>query len=228
MRDPQGGKRLLPSNGFESVVASAARETRSRRRNDPHTLIDSSTSPCGAVRCHGTTRINVIRTNSRRLALGTTALCLAGAAAVGATSLGTSATAAGAEIAPVAVQAPAALTPAQVRAETIRKYGVHPLPISERTIVKYKLSKKTLRDLVKARKLANTSKAKRIRKCESGGNYKSVGNGYYGAYQFDRGTWLSNGGGKFGRTANKAPAWAQDLIMYKTYKARGWSPWACQ
>ena len=36
------------------------------------------------------------------------------------------------------------------------------------------------------------------------------------------------GGGKFGRTANKAPAWAQDLIMYKTYKARGWSPWACQ
>lgn len=171
----------------------------------------------------------MIRTNSRRIAMGATALCFTGAAAVATTSLGTTATAAGAEIAPVTATAPAAITPAQVRAETIRKYGVHPLPISERTIIKYKLSKKTLKDLVKARKLANTAKAKRIRKCESGGNYKSVdSSGYYGAYQFDRGTWLSNGGGRFGRTANKAPAWAQDLIMYKTYKARGWSPWTCQ
>jgi hypothetical protein len=175
----------------------------------------------------------VIRTNSRRIAMGATALCFTGAVAVAATALSDSASAAGTEPTPgAAAQAAPAIAPltaAQVRAETIRKYGVHPLPISERSIVKYKLSKKTLRDLVKARKLASTTKAKRIRKCESGGNYKSIdGSGYYGAYQFDRGTWLSNGGGKYGRTANKAPAWAQDLIMYKTYQARGWSPWTCQ
>lgn len=171
----------------------------------------------------------MIRTNSRRIAMGVSALCLTGAGAVVATGIGSGATAAGAETTPATTQAAVALTPAQVRTETIRKYGVHPLPISERTILQYKLSKKTLRDLVKARKLANTAKAKRIRKCESGGNYKSIdSSGYYGAYQFDRGTWLSNGGGKYGRTANKAPSWAQDLIMYKTYKARGWSPWTCQ
>ena len=162
--------------------------------------------------------------------MGATALCFTGAVAVGATALSESASAAGNESTPAAGSqaAPSAvpLTAAQIRAETIKKYGVHPLPISERNIAKYNLSKKTLRDLVKARKLASTTKAKRIR---SGGNYKSIdSSGYYGAYQFDRGTWLSNGGGKYGRTANKAPAWAQDLIMYKTYKARGWSPWTCQ
>ena len=175
----------------------------------------------------------MIRKDSRRIAMGATALCFTGAVAVGATALSDTASAAGTESTPGAAAqiAPAAapLTAAQIRAETIQKYGVHPLPISERSIIKYNLSKKTLRDLVKARKLASTTKAKRIRKCESGGNYKSIdSSGYYGAYQFDRSTWLSNGGGKYGRTANKAPAWAQDLIMYKTYKARGWSPWTCQ
>lgn len=160
--------------------------------------------------------------------MGATALCLTGAATVAATGIGSSTAASGAEVNQSATQAAAPMTAAQIRAETIRKYGVHPLPISERTILRYKLNKKTMRDLVKARGLAKTTKVKRIRQCESGGNYKSVGNGYYGAYQFDRGTWLSNGGGKYGSTANKAPAWAQDLIMFKTYQARGWSPWACQ
>lgn len=171
------------------------------------------------------------RKNSRRIAMGATALCLTGAAVVATTTYSTGAEPTESRIANAApsTQAIAAPTAAQIRAETIRKYGVHPLPVSLRTISEYKLGKKALKEIVKAQKLADTTKAKRIRKCESGGNYRTnTGNGYYGAYQFDRGTWLSNGGGRYARTANRAPKFAQDHIMYKTYKARGWSPWACQ
>ena len=183
------------------------------------------------VRCHGTTWTTVIGKTARRVALGATALCLTGATVVASSTYSTGAepidsSSASSIVAPRAIAAP---TAGDVRAQTIRKYGVHPLPTSVRTITKYKLGKKALREIVAAKKLANTTKAKRIRKCESGGSYKiNTGNGYYGAYQFDRGTWLSNGGGRYARTANRAPKFAQDHIMYKTYKARGWSPWACQ
>ncbi len=173
----------------------------------------------------------MIRNNSRRIAMGATALALTGAAVVATTTYSASATPTEARTSDntATTQAIAPPTAAQVRAETIRIYGVHPLPVSVRTIQKYKLSKTALKEIVTAGKLANTTKAKRIRKCESGGNYRSnTGNGYYGAYQFDRGTWLSNGGGRYAPTANRAPQFAQDHIMYKTYKARGWSPWACQ
>lgn len=171
------------------------------------------------------------RKNSRRIAMGATALCLTGAAVVATTTYSTGAEPTESRVSNTApaIQAVAPLTAAQIRAETIRKYGMHPLPVSERTIGQYKLGKKSLKEIAKAKRLANTTKAKRIRKCESGGNYRTnTGNGYYGAYQFDRGTWLSNGGGRYARTANRAPKFAQDHIMYKTYKARGWSPWACQ
>ena len=91
---------------------------------------------------------------------------------------------------------------------------------------KYKVGKKQLADIKKAQKLANTEKAKQIRQRESHGIYGiNTGNGYYGAYQFDRGTWLANGGKQFGPTADKAPKWAQDYVMWKTHNARGWSPW---
>lgn len=109
-----------------------------------------------------------------------------------------------------------------------KKYGVYPLPVSERSIKRYHLSKKTVREIAKAKKFAKSRKARSVRKCESGGNYRiNTGNGYYGAYQFNSSTWKSNGGRKFGRQANKAPAWAQDYVMWKTWKKRGWSPWAC-
>ena len=61
----------------------------------------------------------------------------------------------------------------------------------------------------------------RLRSCE--GNYKSnTGNGYYGAYQFDKRTW-----GKYGgyEVASDAPASVQDEKAWETYKARGWQPW---
>lgn len=163
--------------------------------------------------------------------MGATALCLTGAAVVATSTYSTGAEPAETRVSnnTATTQAIVPLTAAQIRAATIQKYGVHPLPVSVKTIQRYKLGKKSLKQIVQATKLANTTKAKRIRKCESGGNYRTnTGNGYFGAYQFDRGTWLSNGGARYSRTANGAPRFAQDHIMFKTYKARGWSPWACQ
>lgn len=61
----------------------------------------------------------------------------------------------------------------------------------------------------------------RLRSCE--GNYKSnTGNGYYGAYQFDKRTW-----GKYSgyEVASEAPPSVQDEKAWETYKARGWQPW---
>lgn len=124
------------------------------------------------------------------------------------------------------------LTPAQrqaqVRSETIRRYGVYPLPVSERTITRYHLNKNVIRQIAKAKKFASTRKARSVRQCESGGNYRiNTGNGYYGAYQFDKGTWLANGGGRYSKYAHQAPPFAQDHIMWKTWLVRGWQPWAC-
>ncbi|MBK5306340.1 MAG: transglycosylase family protein [Frankiaceae bacterium] len=67
---------------------------------------------------------------------------------------------------------------------------------------------------------------RRLRQCESGGNYAiNTGNGFYGAYQFDRGTW--NGLGYAGRADQAAPA-TQDAAAAKLQSQRGWSPWpAC-
>lgn len=112
------------------------------------------------------------------------------------------------------------------RTATLKKYGVFPLPVSVNQINKYHLNKKDLKGIKKAQKLAKSSTARKIRQRESHNNYKiNTGNGYYGAYQFDRGTWRANGGGKFGATANKAPKWAQDYVVWRTHNARGWSPW---
>lgn len=63
-----------------------------------------------------------------------------------------------------------------------------------------------------------------LRSCE--GSYTSnTGNGYYGAYQFDEGTWGGYGGYRY---ASDAPPNVQDQKARETYEARGWSPWpAC-
>jgi len=65
----------------------------------------------------------------------------------------------------------------------------------------------------------------RVRTCESGsdGLYKAnTGNGFYGAYQFDYGTWISVGGSG---TANQASPLEQDYRAVKLLKSRGTSPW---
>jgi len=63
-----------------------------------------------------------------------------------------------------------------------------------------------------------------LRSCE--GSYSSnTGNGYYGAYQYDIGTWANFGGYP---NAAAAPPAVQDQKARQTYEARGWSPWpAC-
>ncbi len=118
-------------------------------------------------------------------------------------------------------------TPAQ-KASNQAKYGMAVLPVSEAAIKQYKLTNEQLKDIATAKEFAQSSKAESVRMCESGGDYSiNTGNGYYGAYQFDRPTWQANGGGEFSETANQAPKWAQDYIMWKTYQASGWAPWAC-
>jgi hypothetical protein len=63
----------------------------------------------------------------------------------------------------------------------------------------------------------------KLRQCESGGNYSiDTGNGFYGAYQFDLGTW--HGLGYSGKPSDAPPA-MQDEAAHKLYNSRGWSPW---
>lgn len=62
-----------------------------------------------------------------------------------------------------------------------------------------------------------------LRACESGGNYATnTGNGFYGAYQFDLGTWASVGGS--GLPSSAAPA-EQDYRAAVLWRARGSAPW---
>ena len=63
----------------------------------------------------------------------------------------------------------------------------------------------------------------RVRSRESSNNYATnTGNGYYGAYQFDLGTWRSVGG--TGLPSNASPA-EQDMRAQMLYNQRGCSPW---
>lgn len=66
----------------------------------------------------------------------------------------------------------------------------------------------------------------RLAYCEAGGNpATNTGNGYYGMFQFDIGTWANYGG--FAR-ADLAPADVQIAKARETQARRGWSPWpAC-
>lgn len=65
----------------------------------------------------------------------------------------------------------------------------------------------------------------RLRVCESGNNYaNNTGNGYYGAYQFDVGTWRSIGGAGYPNEASPA---TQDALALRLWQQRGWGPWAC-
>lgn len=62
-----------------------------------------------------------------------------------------------------------------------------------------------------------------LRYCEAGGDYtRNSGNGYFGAYQYNIGTWSNYGG--YARP-DLAPASVQDAKALETIAARGWSPW---
>jgi hypothetical protein len=62
-----------------------------------------------------------------------------------------------------------------------------------------------------------------LRQCESDGNYADdTGNGYYGAYQFNIGTWRSLG---LGGLPSQASAAAQDQAAQELQARRGWGQW---
>jgi uncharacterized protein YabE (DUF348 family) len=74
--------------------------------------------------------------------------------------------------------------------------------------------------------VANSSDFDRLAQCESGGNWAiNTGNGFYGGVQFDRGTWLGNGGGAYAPLPNQATREQQIDIASRVQAARGWSPW---
>lgn len=129
--------------------------------------------------------------------------------------------------APVSTAATAAELQAAHKQRIKAQYGVYPLPVKVMAIQRWRLSRRDLSNIVAARRLAESPKGRSVRRCESGHNYRLADRQYYGAWQFDRQTWQSNGGGRFAPTANLAPPWAQDLIMWKTFRARGWQPWSC-
>jgi hypothetical protein len=101
-------------------------------------------------------------------------------------------------------------------------------PIAFRFVNRYSLSKRQLREVAAAKTWAKGWKPRKVRQCESGGNYRiNTGNGYYGAYQFAAGTWRGVGGGKYASYAHQAPKFAQDHMAYRLWKRSGWGPWGC-
>jgi LysM repeat protein len=81
----------------------------------------------------------------------------------------------------------------------------------------------------KAPSVGNGSVWDALARCESGGRWNiNTGNGYYGGLQFDYGTWLGNGGGKYAQRADLATREQQIAIAEKLRAARGFAPWpAC-
>ena len=61
----------------------------------------------------------------------------------------------------------------------------------------------------------------KLRSCEGGYDSWNPAGPYYGAYQFDRGTWYGVTSAPYG---NATPA-QQDDAAYRLYQRRGWSPW---
>ena len=62
----------------------------------------------------------------------------------------------------------------------------------------------------------------RLRSCEGGYTSINKAGGYYGAYQYDIGTWNNYGGYL---NAAQAPPAVQDQKAWETYQRRGWQPW---
>ena len=93
-------------------------------------------------------------------------------------------------------------------------------------IARFRLSSKTIRQIYKARRLSDTPEGRKIKRLESGTNWKYADGTYFGAWNMSIPIWIGNGGGKFGKTAAKAKRWAQDLIAWRIHSKVGWQPWS--
>jgi hypothetical protein len=73
----------------------------------------------------------------------------------------------------------------------------------------------------------NSPTAKYLKKVESNNNCKAIGaeGKYQGTWQVNAGFWKTYGGVKYAPKASKATCREQDLVAYKGWLARGWSPW---
>jgi hypothetical protein len=69
--------------------------------------------------------------------------------------------------------------------------------------------------------------AKFLKKKESSNNCKARGykGMYLGTWQMNAGFWKTYGGKKYGSNPTKATCREQDLVAYRGWLARGWSPW---
>ena len=108
-----------------------------------------------------------------------------------------------------------------------RKHAKHAKPsVAAPALAAGSISAATVVTSAGAASAATADDFRRLRVCESGGNYSiNTGNGYYGAYQFDRRTWQGLG---YSGTANQHPPAVQDEAAQRLQAARGWQPWpAC-
>jgi hypothetical protein len=73
----------------------------------------------------------------------------------------------------------------------------------------------------------NSPTAKYLKKVESRNNCKAIGGKgkYQGTWQVNAGFWKTYGGLKYAPKASQATCLEQDLVAYKGWLARGWSPW---
>jgi hypothetical protein len=94
-------------------------------------------------------------------------------------------------------------------------------PITRRALGLRPFARDSIR---RTRSVAMPRILRRIAKCESGGNPKSVSpdGSYRGKYQFTRSTWRRLGG--HGDPA-KAPEWLQDRLALKLYRQSDSAPW---
>jgi hypothetical protein len=86
---------------------------------------------------------------------------------------------------------------------------------------------KSERKKVSFKTWVNSPTAKFLKKKESSNNCKAVGykGMYLGTWQMSAGFWNTYGGKKYAPKANLATCQQQDLVAYKGWLARGWSPW---
>jgi hypothetical protein len=65
-----------------------------------------------------------------------------------------------------------------------------------------------------------------VARCESSGDWHAnTGNGFYGGLQFDYGTWLRNGGGRYASRADLATRTEQIAVAETTLRRQGAGAW---
>lgn len=102
-----------------------------------------------------------------------------------------------------------------------------PIPPSSKSVARYDLTAKDLRQLDKAKDWSTRKKAVNARVCRSGSDFGLVTAIGSGAYQISDARWRRFGGRQFASQASDAPGFAQKLVAWRLYKEVGWGPLTC-